>query len=319
MTVALPPTRLPTWAATLLEEAQTRRNGGPPFTAPETIPEGQRNDLLFKLGCSLRSRGLEAEEIEATLLAANRKRCNPPLEESEVHATAENVVARYDAGDLPDGADEESPLAALNRIVEGDVKFTAEWRQVGRHRPSFYGCVCNKQTGEPVEIGPFSERQVRTMAELSDAIWVAGGGELVARTRSHENYHKFYRALRAATKIEELGVTEAGIWRGRLARYLDGRLGAVRDPEDADHRVLILEGGTNAEPFCDPQGRVLVNVPSLAEFFSHGRTVFGDPEIAAALKRLGFDRVSVQQRIGGSNRHRTYWRSPLDFDWRSEA
>ena len=52
------------------------------------IPEGQRNDTLFRLACSMRRHGADADSILAMLRDQNRKRCNPPLHDSEVAAIA---------------------------------------------------------------------------------------------------------------------------------------------------------------------------------------------------------------------------------------
>ena len=45
----------------------------------------------------MRSRGMSPGAIEAALLAENQQRCNPPLENSEVHNIAASI-ARYPAG-----------------------------------------------------------------------------------------------------------------------------------------------------------------------------------------------------------------------------
>jgi hypothetical protein len=60
------------------------------------IQNGTRNATLFRLGCSLRGRyGLSYEEVLATLIEANRSRCRPPLESSEVERVAASA-ASYD-------------------------------------------------------------------------------------------------------------------------------------------------------------------------------------------------------------------------------
>ncbi|HEY0379851.1 MAG TPA: bifunctional DNA primase/polymerase [Pyrinomonadaceae bacterium] len=60
------------------------------------IPEGERNEALFKIGCALRGQGVGSAEIEAELLRINRERCAPPLPENEVTKTAKSA-ARYSA------------------------------------------------------------------------------------------------------------------------------------------------------------------------------------------------------------------------------
>ena len=54
------------------------------FTMPEQIPEGGRNQALFKMACSLQGKGMADESILAACLAENTAKCNPPLEDGEV-------------------------------------------------------------------------------------------------------------------------------------------------------------------------------------------------------------------------------------------
>jgi hypothetical protein len=73
-----------------------------PRTVPddEPIPEGQRNETLFRMGCGLRRRGFSAAAILAALLAENQRRCQPPLGEAEVRKIADSC-ARYQPGEVP--------------------------------------------------------------------------------------------------------------------------------------------------------------------------------------------------------------------------
>ena len=60
------------------------------------IPEGQRNQTLFEIGCAMRRRGATEASIQAALLQENTDRCNPPLSDDEVKRTAASA-AKYDA------------------------------------------------------------------------------------------------------------------------------------------------------------------------------------------------------------------------------
>lgn len=55
------------------------------------IYQGQRNDTLFRLGCSLQRSGLSDEAIESCLILENQNRCRPPLEDKEVEAIIKSV------------------------------------------------------------------------------------------------------------------------------------------------------------------------------------------------------------------------------------
>jgi putative DNA primase/helicase len=60
----------------------------------DSIPDGNRNDTLFREGCKLRRLGYEHPEIEAALQALNLHRCHPPLDRQEVSAIAHSCT-RY--------------------------------------------------------------------------------------------------------------------------------------------------------------------------------------------------------------------------------
>lgn len=65
------------------------------------IPEGSRNDMLFKKASALRGMGLDEEAVYAALSVINREHCLPPLDDVEVRNIARSVM-RYEAGS-PEG------------------------------------------------------------------------------------------------------------------------------------------------------------------------------------------------------------------------
>jgi putative DNA primase/helicase len=101
------PRPLPAWLLERLTATKTQ----PPtrvinFQAKErsvsgsVIPDGQRNDALFRIGCALWGKG-EAEhlpDLHAQMLEVNARRCSPPLDDSEVAKLAANIAASYPRG-----------------------------------------------------------------------------------------------------------------------------------------------------------------------------------------------------------------------------
>lgn len=79
------------WLARLT--SKPRGGAGSPATAAETFGEGQRNDGLFRLARSMRAKGLDLEELEPALQAANVRRCVPPLDTQEVRALARSACS----------------------------------------------------------------------------------------------------------------------------------------------------------------------------------------------------------------------------------
>jgi hypothetical protein len=84
------PAELPADVVALL-----RAGGRSPLVEPAPdggrIPEGNRNDELFKLGCQLAATGVSPEALAAALQAENVKRCKPPLPEAEVAGIAKSA------------------------------------------------------------------------------------------------------------------------------------------------------------------------------------------------------------------------------------
>jgi len=77
------------------------------------LPEGQRNDGLTRFAGKLRRDGASQSEIESELIAANLRRCRPPLDAAEVSAIAASV-ARYAVGGL-------DPLESAWQASEGET------------------------------------------------------------------------------------------------------------------------------------------------------------------------------------------------------
>lgn len=67
------------------------------FTAPDKIPDGKRNDTIFKMACSLQARGLGDASILAACLSENKSKCDPPLDEREVERIVDSAL-KHDKG-----------------------------------------------------------------------------------------------------------------------------------------------------------------------------------------------------------------------------
>ena len=74
------------------QQRARKRGREPRVDAP--IASGSRNGALLSLAGAMRRRGAELDAIVEGLLATNRTRCRPPLDEDEVRAIADSVV-RY--------------------------------------------------------------------------------------------------------------------------------------------------------------------------------------------------------------------------------
>lgn len=84
--------------------------------ADDLIPEGQRNDRLFRLTRSLIQRGLSAGAVHVAVAEENRARCRPPLPDHEVRAVVEHALVQPHRGDFqPEArARSETPIEIID-------------------------------------------------------------------------------------------------------------------------------------------------------------------------------------------------------------
>lgn len=64
----------------------------------ETIPQGTRNDTLFRSACSMRARGSDKKEINECLQQMNRDRCETPLSANELDSIIRSSC-KYEKGE----------------------------------------------------------------------------------------------------------------------------------------------------------------------------------------------------------------------------
>lgn len=81
----------------LVEEG--KNNTADQFELPEVIPEGQRNQTLFRLAASLQSKGLANNAIRAALEETNKTNCVKPLAADELDKIVSST-AKYKKGQL---------------------------------------------------------------------------------------------------------------------------------------------------------------------------------------------------------------------------
>src|SRR5262249_31136228 len=71
-------------------------------TTPLTgeIPQGQRNDVLYRTARSLVTKGLTAGAIHLAVAEENRTRCRPPLPDREVRELVEHALVQPNRADF---------------------------------------------------------------------------------------------------------------------------------------------------------------------------------------------------------------------------
>jgi AAA domain/Bifunctional DNA primase/polymerase, N-terminal/Primase C terminal 1 (PriCT-1) len=75
-------------------------NGTPGLRVSDVILAGARNSHLYSLARSLKVRGFSRDENLASVSSINERRCDPPLDESELAAIVDNAMTQPDRSDF---------------------------------------------------------------------------------------------------------------------------------------------------------------------------------------------------------------------------
>jgi len=70
-----------------------------PLNVPEEIPEGHRDEIMFKLACKYQAMGMSDTAMLAALQEENRVRCKPPLTDREIRKKVEQAQ-KYQKGEV---------------------------------------------------------------------------------------------------------------------------------------------------------------------------------------------------------------------------
>lgn len=238
------PARPPAWLVELVTAERSGADPAPPVG--EKIPSGERNATLCSLAGTMRRRGMEQPEIRAALLEANRRRCNPPLPESEVEKIA-GSVSRYapapresqgatgatwtEGGGLPeaipaaDALDEDPPSFLVDGFILKDETglITGDG---GVYKTSLGLAVAVAvAVGEPL-FGRFEVQESGPVLVVSEE---DGAGVLRNRLEAIARGHGWDvdEALQRVHLLALKGATlDSGEWREHLAGEAD-RIGAV--------------------------------------------------------------------------------------------
>lgn len=122
----------PSWLLDLLS-GEARKNGNPPSAHIGILVKGERNDGLTRYAGWLRRKGAELPELEEKLLAANARRCQPPLDDKDVLRIAASI-ARYPAGG-PDPLETAWTAVLKEARTRGYGQFIALARNLQLARP----------------------------------------------------------------------------------------------------------------------------------------------------------------------------------------
>lgn len=255
-----PPPIPEAWLPHLLAPPRRERSGG---DGQQLIPEGGRNDELFRLGATMRGMGASHDEILAALRVANETRCEPPLDDEEVERVASSAA---DRAPLPGGG--MSDLAAEFLKMDGPVDIFAGSLEPG----SDAALVAEALSDVRAALENKSERGVDLLfepaadilsREYPDTLWLVRGllteggiGMIGGEPKTFKTWLGTEIALAVATGTSACGEFETGPPRRVAYFYAEDFGRAVRNRM----RALIAGRGLGDAPanlYAQPRGRFL--------------------------------------------------------------
>lgn len=127
------------------------------FSVPEMIPEGNRDNTIFKLACSLQSKGLSDEAILAAAMAENETRCVPPLDEKEVRQKVESAL-KYQKSTAPYSGKALPPKEGITHFVDAPAVLRCEDWICGKD--GVYKWILGKKETDPPILIDVSYQQI---------------------------------------------------------------------------------------------------------------------------------------------------------------
>lgn len=168
-----------------------------PFDLPNEVYQGEgRNNALHKFASSLRSKGLELEEIRAAVFEVNKTRCKPPLSEKELEKTVLKTVAKY-----PAGPSEEWRTPKQRAGSKKDVNTAA-----------LHDLLMQVKNANEPSAAAFEAERIERFAEIAretPALWASALPELKQLVGS--NWRELERAVRATIKADKASTKKVEI------------------------------------------------------------------------------------------------------------
>jgi putative DNA primase/helicase len=139
----------------------------------QPIPNGKRNDSLFKLAASLRAKGLSEPAIRAALAVENQRLCNPPSPDDEISRIAASA-GKYAPGvsNVPvqnDLTEKPYDYHDIAEAIRGNYKVISFKKTLFRYQDGVYiedeGFLDSCITQELLERGIDSKERVTTAAQ----------------------------------------------------------------------------------------------------------------------------------------------------------
>lgn len=155
--------------------AEGKSNKLVPFSMPDKIEQGARNDTIYKMTCYLQSKGMSDETIRVAVESENQIRCVPPLDQGELDKIFASA-SKYEKGSITAEPMKEQVYITLiqtepDKSGHTKVRQCAEnYAEVMRANPNLAGKIkYNKLAYSPQYLGQLPWRaKDDTFGEWSD-------------------------------------------------------------------------------------------------------------------------------------------------------
>ena len=119
----------PDWLINLISETNNYSKLGQIVSIPDLVlldgvPEGERDNMIFRYACRLRAKGLKREEVETLVLQA-AARCKPPFPEKEALAKVDSAWRYSQTFKLSDAGNADRFIALHGQ----DVRYCEPWKK----------------------------------------------------------------------------------------------------------------------------------------------------------------------------------------------
>lgn len=262
------------------------------------VPEGERNDWLFRRACGYRNKGDPEETIFKKVKIDYEDSCehNPPMGDEELRSCCHSA-AEYEPG--------SDALKLLPFVVKRLIQYGAEDAEV----------TLELEDGVLIDMGETSA--FLTARRARNKLWERG---YTLSATAIKRWTQITNALRALAEIQPtvtaLEETEQWLRNHLTTRYSRILMIDTDDPErDSLSKALTLADDGIASVIRDKDGRVYL---SLNAIISHARMTLGQnltqKALATRLRKIGFEKAGVSSDYSGGKHSRVrMWMSPVGF------
>lgn len=113
------------------------RTAGEPLKVPDVIPEGHRDEMMFKLACKYQAMGMSDDAMVAALKAENQARCVPPLTDKEIEQKIKQAQ-KYQKGETVTITDNSEVVVKKTYKGKGNRKIEEEITENDLEMPTLF-------------------------------------------------------------------------------------------------------------------------------------------------------------------------------------